>query len=836
VSDLLAVLAEELDLDAAIPIVCQCVMKLTKDTETFIRSIMAQKLLDLIELLVKHGTAAATDGIHIILEVLPQLLCDRAQIRTAGKAVLVAIFRLEALPMERLQMKVSPLLKTLAEFKADGERTPAGISDPTDLLVESISLMTGLAEYVGSEFCRSEFLPKLKEYCTHESHLVRKACPEAIAALSQALNGKESMGDDSLHETFLCPLFEGLLTDEIWGVRKSCAEFLSGAASGLSLNLKNAYVAAWFSKLAQDSSRWVRSAAFKKLGALIATFAPPIPLNGLPPVTDTESEEAAAALLSMKVISEVTVDDSASDLDVPSTPHAQQFIISPRSLKRQDTPRGLGHMSPDKGTDEAALEDSSVAVVNLASAFDELEGESSVETAAGPRIMPTAVEQAKDKEEAGAEPPATPEQTFNSDAYWRSPVTSFDLDALLADVTPPPPVPLAAAADADAPANPPPLDFDGSGADDTKQAMQEGDAGGAAVAVAEPPVLPPVPEQLLEYFNQMALAESARTVDIEVARDCAFSFPAILWATGRSGWHHVRETYLLLSSNDDWRVRSTLAHSIHVCAQILGRKITDADLVPRFEALIDDWDSVKIGVVKHFSEFMEVMSPELRKPYLTRLMDLCETDDATNWRPRRLLAGQICKVAPLCSLSHLSETMCPLALSLALHDTVASVRDTFYRTVAVLASRLQADNDLAATFCQKIVGDFHQAAKGVHRVGFVKVCFHFASCVPETVFETYFLTPLLEMQNDPVAVVRVALARLLSQVLAGYVSGVALPKVEAVLDVLKVDRDVDCKFFAGLPCVGSVGSGNNGGSGLIPAWNVGHPDQGLGDERMALLE
>jgi hypothetical protein len=74
----------------------------------------------------------------------------------------------------------------------------------------------------------------------------------------------------------------------------------------------------------------------------------------------------------------------------------------------------------------------------------------------------------------------------------------------------------------------------------------------------------------------------------------------------------IHETFKKLAVHDDWRVRSIIAHSIHVCAQILGRTTTDSDLVPYFAKLIDDWDSVKVGTVKHFSEFVEVVSPHLR--------------------------------------------------------------------------------------------------------------------------------------------------------------------------------------------------------------------------------
>ena len=43
-----------------------------------------------------------------------------------------------------------------------------------------------------------------------------------------------------------------------------------------------------------------------------------------------------------------------------------------------------------------------------------------------------------------------------------------------------------------------------------------------------------------------------------------------------------------------WKVRSTLSHSMHVLAQILGRAIAEVDLVVKFNTFIRDWDEVAL--------------------------------------------------------------------------------------------------------------------------------------------------------------------------------------------------------------------------------------------------
>lgn len=64
--------------------------------------------------------------------------------------------------------------------------------------------------------------------------------------------------------------------------------------------------------------------------------------------------------------------------------------------------------------------------------------------------------------------------------------------------------------------------------------------------------------------------------------------------------------FLLLPSHSQWKVRRTLAFSIHELAVILGDQLTAADLVPIFNGFLKDLDEVRIGVLKHLYDFLKV--------------------------------------------------------------------------------------------------------------------------------------------------------------------------------------------------------------------------------------
>lgn len=119
-----------------------------------------------------------------------------------------------------------------------------------------------------------------------------------------------------------------------------------------------------------------------------------------------------------------------------------------------------------------------------------------------------------------------------------------------------------------------------------------------------------------------------------------------------------------------WKVRRTLAFSIHELAVILGDQLTAADLVPIFNGFLKDLDEVRIGVLKHLYDFLKVRRTHLRsqgfdvlqqhqlrgvsfilyhrvlqllhadkrREYLYQLQEFMVTDNSRNWRFRYELA------------------------------------------------------------------------------------------------------------------------------------------------------------------------------------------------------
>lgn len=71
------------------------------------------------------------------------------------------------------------------------------------------------------------------------------------------------------------PCYITLCNDEVYDVRKACAEVITYISCACSLKTRRELLAPSFIKLLQDESRWVKIAAYQSLGPFISTFANP---------------------------------------------------------------------------------------------------------------------------------------------------------------------------------------------------------------------------------------------------------------------------------------------------------------------------------------------------------------------------------------------------------------------------------------------------------------------------------------------------------------------------------------------------------------------------------
>lgn len=196
-----------------------------------------------------------------------------------------------------------------------------------------------------------------------------------------------------------------------------------------------------------------------------------------------------------------------------------------------------------------------------------------------------------------------------------------------------------------------------------------------------------VPQNLMDYYLQMIDPYYIETVDAEITRHCAYSLPAVVCTLGKEHWPLLRDLYGTLASDMQWKVRRTLASSIHEVGAILGPEVVTLDLVHVFDGFIKDLDEVRIGVLKHLSDFLRLLPETDRRNYLPRLADFLKLDNEQNWRFRQELALQLQAVVGLFSPADTAQSILPLAFTLA-SDRVAAVRIPAFNLVSSLWFRV----------------------------------------------------------------------------------------------------------------------------------------------------
>jgi serine/threonine-protein phosphatase 4 regulatory subunit 1 len=299
----------------------------------------------------------------------------------------------------------------------------------------------------------------------------------------------------------------------------------------------------------------------------------------------------------------------------------------------------------------------------------------------------------------------------------------------------------------------------------------------------------------------------AQTVDSDIAHHCAFSLPAVALTIGRSNWPLLFNTYDILASDMQWKVRRTLASSIHELGVILGQDIVVNDLIPIFNGFLRDLDEVRIGLLKHLADFLKLLPSDLRRDYLPKLSDFLDMDNDRNWRFRQELAEQLGKLVPLFTPKEVKTYLAPIAI-LLIKDQVAAVRQSAIQVHTIIVKTLLEDTSAAPSayglirvLLADLVDELVRSVLWSHRqtYAFLALKLFDEQALDQAQYAQDVLPSLLDLSYDKVPNVRLAVARVLNQIRQmTYFIKEANPhhgRMEQVIEELSKDDDADVKAF-----------------------------------------
>ncbi|KFO31329.1 Serine/threonine-protein phosphatase 4 regulatory subunit 1 [Fukomys damarensis] len=553
-----------------------------------------------------------------------------AQVRKSSQEVLLILLEQDLIFQSDIENKVCSILLELSAPERDDKYR-----------AEAMSIICKVASMLSKSTVERLLLPRFCELCgDRKLFQVRKVCATNFGDVCHAV-GQEAT------EKFLLLRFFELCSDSVWGMRKACAECFMAVSHNTSPEVRRSQLSPLFIRLLSDPCRWVRQAAFQSLGPFISTFANPSraglytredgTLSMQPPSRDLGADFPSASP-NPGACSSTSPTSSASPVQREPDPRVEGTQADINIFLRDDrSSNGLTENPKEgpalAGAELTRLSPEASAISKLRPTDDFLvrghldKSDNVFSTVLYWRTPLPDI--SKDMElflsEAGTQE-VGPESVYNSSCVARSEIQKV-LKSLQAHTMCDPDVQVQVqvlsaalrAAQLDStnePESRPPEGLNEVSPSDPSSAPDNQIPPSASSSQNELSVArilqstDVIPQSLLDEFVSMTDPARAQTVDTDIAKQCAYSLPGVALALGRQNWHCLKGTYETLASDVQWKVRRTLASSIHELAVILGDQLTAADLVPIFNGFLKDLDEVRIGVLKHLYDFLKAVVSE----------------------------------------------------------------------------------------------------------------------------------------------------------------------------------------------------------------------------------
>uniref|UniRef100_A0A8C7U9A3 WW-binding domain-containing protein n=1 Tax=Oncorhynchus mykiss TaxID=8022 RepID=A0A8C7U9A3_ONCMY len=757
---LLDVLREFSDNENDFISVMETVARMSEDGEPTVRAELMEQVPNIAMFLHESQPNFPAAFSRYLVPIVVRYLTDpNNQVRKTSQAALLVLLEQGLICKGDMETKVCPVLLDLTEPSSDD-----------DYKIEAVAIMCKLVTMLSKDTVEHLLLLRFCELCSDARLFqVRKVCAANFGEFCSIV------GQDATEKLLMSKFFD-LCSDSLWGIRKACAECFMIVSNSTSPGVRRTKLSPLFISLISDQSRWVRQAAFQSLGRFISTFANP-----------------SSTGLYFK--------EDGTLLEVPRCPF-DRLGDSPLSI---ESSMRCSFNGPTERPSHPPIKQDGRSTPTLECMSGGDRGSDSTHTPPRGR---------HEVQERNNNPPTNNEETeqtdenFNSFHYWRPPLPdiSEELEMLKDQV---------------------PLQNQAAGIKEGEKeemvVLEDGEIEAKEEMASLKPVtssqiqkvldcLQPhmddpdnvIPQQLLDQYLSMTDPARAQTVDTEIAKHCAFSLPGVALTLGQQNWHCLKDTYETLATDVQWKVRRTLAFSIHELAVILGDQLTAADLVPIFNGFLKDLDEVRIGVLKHLYDFLKLLHAEKRREYLYQLQEFMVTDNSRNWRFRYELAEQLILIIELYSHYDVYDYLRQIALTLC-SDKVSEVRWISYKLVVEILQKMYAcgAHDLGLNFINELIVRFCHCPKWVGRQAFAFICQAIVEedCMPMDQFAQHLLPSLLSLSSDPVANVRVLVAKALRQSVMEKAyfkepGSAYSDELEETVMALQADKDRDVRFFA----------------------------------------
>ncbi|PVU93795.1 hypothetical protein BB561_003048 [Smittium simulii] len=240
-----------------------------------------------------------------------------------------------------------------------------------------------------------------------------------------------------------------------------------------------------------------------------------------------------------------------------------------------------------------------------------------------------------------------------------------------------------------------------------------------------------------------------------------------------------------LSSNQATLDKTAKNHTTHGYSQDLEQVLC---------LFLLEADEIKVRVLKHLGETMQVFSEKSRMRCLPMILQVFKHDSKL-WRTREIMASQLVLLCKLFPANVVVSQLLPISVEWA-NDPVAGVRESVAPAFSVVFEQTKNYPDLQVIFFQNVISFSHSTSfKG--RIFFTQICsaLLFTDSISDNndslYFDQFFLPSLASLSNDKVPNVRIALARLAKKMLNNKTRRQSISSALSGLNILSSSEIID---------------------------------------------
>lgn len=226
----------------------------------------------------------------------------------------------------------------------------------------------------------------------------------------------------------------------------------------------------------------------------------------------------------------------------------------------------------------------------------------------------------------------------------------------------------------------------------------------------------------IKKFTRMIKGKNYE-IDTTPINKAAFSFPSVVLVYGKEKWNSdLKNIFLQLASDKDYRIKKTISNSFAEIAKIVGTESAQTDIAPSILNYFDNNGfEIKNYIINKLPEFLSIINDESLKDKFIGCFVKISTE-RKQWRAKVQFAKTVGKLSLIYNDKILFDKLLPIIIPYCF-DEVNQVKKKTCRYIGqIMLQILLHDNEELKEKCYNIITSFARCRHYHYRQYFFDFC------------------------------------------------------------------------------------------------------------------